>query len=155
MSMSYATRKYTQQDFKFVVASYIEVFSSEPWNDQLTTTQIETYVTDIVKLNTFVGYIFENTATNEFVGCALGFIRPWFKGREYQMDTFYIINRYQKKGLGGKFLTDIKADLSDENIPTIMLDTERATPAETFYRANHFDSLEESIILYAATNDCD
>lgn len=152
MTTIYTIRSYIEEDFDLVVASYIDVFSSEPWNDDLTVPQIESYLKQLSKMNTFLGYIFEDRLENRIVGCALGFVRPWYKGIEYHMDTFYILTDHQQKGLGKIFLSAIKTNLSERQIPTIILDTDRETPAEKFYLQNNFTSSEDSLILFASTS---
>lgn len=85
------------------------------------------------------------------VGCSLGFLRPWYQGKEYHMDTFLIVNNYQKKGLGNMFMREIKNELIKRNIPTIVLDTDRGTIAEKFYLNNQFYTIDNSITLYSST----
>lgn len=152
MKNKYTTREFLEKDFDTIVKNYIEVFSAEPWNDKLTVPQIEKYIQIMENMNTFIGYIFEDT-DKTMVGCALGFIRPWYQGKEYHMDTFFIVNNSQKNGLGDIFLKDIKNELSKRCIPTIVLDTDRGTPAEKFYLNNQFYTIADSITLYSSTEN--
>lgn len=152
MKNNCTTREYLKTDFTTVVKKYIEVFSAEPWNDTLKVPQIEEYLKSMENMNTFLGYIFEDT-NKIIVGCALGFIRPWYQGKEYHMDTFFIVNNSQKKGLGNIFLREVKKDLVKRNIPTIVLDTDRETPAEKFYLNNQFYTIKNSITLYSSTEE--
>lgn len=147
----YVLREYEAKDFNNIVASYIDVFTDEPWNDQLTTPQIETYLKAITDMNTFIGYLYEHRDTKQLVGCALGFVRPWYQGQEYQMDTFFILKPYQKVGIGGLFLNEINVQLAQKEIPTIVLDTEKGTPAEKFYMAHQFRSVNNSVTFYGPT----
>lgn len=145
-------REMTTNDLKEVVNSYIQVFSAEPWNDQLTQEQIIEYVNRMMRLNTFKGYIVRETGTTKLLGAALGFVRPWYKGEEYHLDTFYISNDYQSKGIGTLFLAFIKEQLKTLTVSTILLDTDRGYPAESFYLANGFSSLDSSITLFSSTD---
>ena len=67
---------------------YIAVFSAEPWNDQLTVPQITEYVSSMMAMNTYIGYFLTDSLTNEKIGYSLGFIKPWYQGKEYVIDTF-------------------------------------------------------------------
>ena len=151
MEKEYTFRRYLKKDFNFVVTHYIEVFSAAPWNELLAVSQIEQYLQNIEKMNTFIGFVLESTKTNELLGCALGFVRPWYQGKEYHMDTFFIINEHQNKGVGTFFLDSIKNELKEKEISTIVLDTDRQTPSEKFYLNNQFYSLDTSITLYSST----
>lgn len=53
MKNNYSIREYLNKDFSTVVKNYIDVFSTEPWNDKLTTVQIENYVENMENMNTF------------------------------------------------------------------------------------------------------
>lgn len=140
-------------DLVEVIEIYIQVFSAEPWNDELTYEQIRNYVNRMIELNTFKGYVVREKATNRLLGAALGFIRPWYMGQEYHLDSFYILNEYQGKGIGTQFLNFIKEQLKAINIPTILLDTDIGYPSESFYRNNGFSSSDSSITLFGNTSD--
>lgn len=146
-------KEFNEKDLSEVVDVYIKVFSAEPWNDKLTYGQITSYVNQMIALNTFKGYVVREEGTAILLGAALGFIRPWYMGKEYHLDSFYISSDYQGKGVGTQFLNFIKAQLKDIGIPTIILDTDRGYPAEYFYLDNGFESSNSSIILYGDTSN--
>lgn len=139
-------RQVTSKDFDWIVENYIDVFSSEPWNDDLEVKQIENYVKELFEMNTFNGFIAE--VDNNRIGASLGYIKPWYQGKEYALDTFFISNKFHSKGFGSQFLSLIKKELLKEKIPAIILDTDRGMPAETFYKNNGFKVSEESIIMF-------
>lgn len=142
---------FNDNDLAEIVDVYINVFSAEPWNDELTHKQITNYVNQMVRLNTFKGYTVREKSTNKLLGAALGFIRPWYMGKEYHLDSFFVSNDYQGKGIGTQFLRFIKEQLESINIPTIILDTDRGYPAESFYLRNGFKTSNSSIILFGDT----
>lgn len=139
-------------DLAEVIDTYIQVFSAEPWNDELTYEQIKNYVNQISELNTFKGYVVREKNTNRLIGTALGFVRPWYMGQEYHLDSFYVLNECQGQGIGTQFLTFIKEQLKAINIPTIILDTDIGYPSESFYRNNGFSSSDSSITLFGNTS---
>jgi aminoglycoside 6'-N-acetyltransferase I len=110
--------------------------------------QITDYVSSMMAMNTFIGYRLTNRASNELIGLSLGFIKPWYQGKEYVVDTFLITGTHQGKGLGSTFLEMIKEDLLKKEIPTILLDTEESMPAADFYKKNGFKPLPDNVSYY-------
>ncbi|UNM95098.1 GNAT family N-acetyltransferase [Ignatzschineria rhizosphaerae] len=96
-------------------------------------------------LNTFRGFVLVDIITQKIVGASLGFIRPWYGGEQYHLDSLYIDVAYQNQKLGSYFLTTIKALLQESGVPAIFLDTEKGTDAEFFYQKNGFTPLTESV----------
>lgn len=144
-------REVTKKDFKNIIDHYIDVFSSEPWNDELNHQEIVQYVSDIYEMNTFIGFVAIDEVTKSIIGVALGYIKPWYRGREYILDTFFITKKMQSKGYGSLFLSEVKKRLLSKNIEDILLDTDKGMPAETFYKKNGFTVSDESIIMYGST----
>ncbi|MBC1458392.1 GNAT family N-acetyltransferase [Listeria newyorkensis] len=129
---------------------YIDVFSAEPWNDVLTYEEIKLYLDRILAMNTFEGYLALDD-TDAVIAASLGFIRPWFRGIQYHLDSFYIARTHQSKGLGGAFLDFVKNDLAQKNIPSIALDTEIGYPSDQFYRKHGFSNNPDSVTMYGST----
>ena len=103
MTTNLSIRELTEKDLKEAVEMYIAVFSAEPWNDQLTVPQITEYVSSMMAMNTYIGYFLTDSLTNEKIGYSLGFIKPWYQGKEYVIDTFLIAGKHQGKGFGSAF----------------------------------------------------
>jgi len=139
---------WTSEYFETTVAHYIHVFSAEPWNDELTVPQINAYVTALTAMNTFLGYCLFQEDSSEPIGFSLDFIKPWYQGTEYVIDTFLITIDHQGKGAGAVFIQLIKEALRQKNIPTILLDTESNMPAADFYRKNGFKPLPDNVTFY-------
>lgn len=140
-------------DFPLIVKKYVDVFAAEPWNETHDPTQINEYVQNLYAMNTFIGFIAHDDHSNGFIGVALGFIKPWYQGTEYILDTFFIDNTKQHSGLGTIFLKHVKQELHIRSISAIMLDTDRSTPAENFYTKNGFEALKESVLMVSSTTE--
>ncbi|MBA3925967.1 GNAT family N-acetyltransferase [Listeria rustica] len=132
------------------IALYIDVFTNEPWNDELTYAEIKLYFDRLLAMNTFEGYLALD-GEDAVIAASLGFIRPWFRGVQYHLDSFYIASFCQNKGIGSAFLDFVKADLAQKDIPNIALDTEIGYPSDYFYRKHGFSSNPESVTMYGST----
>ncbi|MCC4046177.1 GNAT family N-acetyltransferase [Enterococcus gallinarum] len=150
MTTNLSMRELTEKDLKEAVEMYIAVFSAEPWNDQLTVPQITEYVSSMMAMNTYIGYCLTDSLTNEKIGYSLGFIKPWYQGKEYVIDTFLIAGKHQGQGFGSAFLEMIKEELAKKGIPTILLDTEEKMPAADFYKKNGFKPLTDNVTFYVS-----
>jgi aminoglycoside 6'-N-acetyltransferase I len=140
-------REFKSTDTNSAVDLYISVFSQAPWNDELSKADIELYFQRLQSMDTFMGYVLLDSNTEKLLGVSIGFIRPWYRGEQYHMDSFYVSFEDQGKGLGSFFLDQIKKELFAINMPYIVLDTEKGMPAENFYRKNGFVSLDDSVNL--------
>lgn len=141
----FTVREYRETDRKRVIELYISVFSSPPWNDDLTFKQILQFIERLEAMNTFWGFVLVDHEEECVIGASLGFIRPWFGGEQYHLDALYIDVAYQNRKLGSYFLQIIKQALKSSGIPAIFLDTEKGTDAEFFYQRNGFTALTESV----------
>lgn len=138
-------RAFMDKDQYEAVALYISVFSAPPWGDVLVEEEIALFFQRLQALNTFRGFVLVDIITQKIVGASLGFIRPWYGGEQYHLDSLYIDVAYQNQKLGSYFLTTIKALLQESGVPAIFLDTEKGTDAEFFYQKNGFTRLTESV----------
>lgn len=144
--MNYELEMLRDEDINVQIALYTDVFSGEPWNDQLDAAEMELYFSRMLAMNSFIGYTLRGDGA--VIGGALGFVRPWYKGIQYHMDSFYIAGAVQGQGAGTWCLNGILQDLKKRNIPNIILDTEKGMPSEAFYRKNGF-SQSENILMYS------
>ena len=141
----FEVRAFKGDDQHEAVTLYISVFSSPPWNDVLVEEEITLFFQRLQALNTFRGFVLVDLQTEKIVGVSLGFIRPWYGGEQYHLDSLYIDVGYQNQKLGSCFLTAIKEFLQDSGVPAIFLDTEKESDAEFFYKKNGFTPLTESV----------
>jgi len=141
--MGHRIIKLEEKNIDEVVSLYIDVFSREPWNEKNESNEIRLYVERMLNLNSEQSFLY--TENKHLIGVAIGFVKPWYKGEEYILDTFLIHPNHQKKGLGQLFLTELKKTLNNQGVENIALDTDKHTPAERFYLKNGFKENQESI----------
>lgn len=128
------------------VALFMRVFSQAPWYDTFESGgEVARFFRAFIELPTFKGYqlLSEN---GDVIGLSIGFIKPWMKdGKlryEYFLDQFCIDHQLQGKGLGKTFLREIEADLRENGVQDIILNTELSSPAFHFYRRTGFYNME-------------
>ncbi|QEA46398.1 GNAT family N-acetyltransferase [Leuconostoc citreum] len=148
--MGHRIIKLEEKHIDEVVSLYIDVFSREPWNEKNESNEIRLYVERMLNLNSEQSFLY--TENKHLIGVAIGFVKPWYKGEEYILDTFLIHPNHQKKGLGQLFLTELKKTLNNQGVENIALDTDKHTPAERFYLKNGFKENQESIFLFSSTH---
>lgn len=148
--MGHRIIKLEEKNIDEVVSLYIDVFSREPWNEKNESNEIRLYVERMLNLNSEQSFLY--TENKHLIGVAIGFVKPWYKGEEYILDTFLIHPNHQKKGLGQLFLTELKKTLNNQGVENIALDTDKHTPAERFYLKNGFKENQESIFLFSSTH---
>lgn len=151
--MDYHISKLNESHVDAVASLYVDVFSREPWNEKNDYKEIVLYIERMLSLNSNQSFLY--TENDQLIGVALGFVKPWYKGKEYILDTFLIHPNYQKNGRGKIFLSEIKIHLNKQGIEDIALDTDKNTPAERFYLKNGFKPNQESVYLFSSTNDND
>lgn len=129
----------TTDDIAQATTLYIDVFSKAPWCEQNDYDDIFRYITRLLQMNTNRCYVYKKS--DHIIAMALGYVKPWHLGVEYQLDNFFVDANYQGQGVETELLVSIKNDLIKNDIPAIILETESHTPAEKFYRHNGFDAL--------------
>ena len=149
--MDYHISKLKKNHVEAVASLYVDVFSLEPLNEKNDFKEIVLYIERMLSLNSNQSFLY--TENEQLIGVALGFVKPWYKGEEYILDTFLIHPNYQKNGRGQIFLSEIKINLNKQGIEDIALDTDKNTPAEKFYLRNGFKPNRESVYLFSSTND--
>lgn len=123
---------------------FFNIFTREPWNDDWSDKiQLHAYITDLIgNSNSLALGLFEN---GNMVGLSMGSIKHWYSGTEYYIDEFCIKTEEQGRGLGKEFLGAIETFIIQKGIHHIFLQTERTTPAYSFYKKNGFFELENHV----------
>ena len=136
----------TEHERKAVTELFFGVFSDEPWNDDWSDrTQLDAYIDDLTgQRNSLTLGLLDD---GRLVGLAMGRIKHWYGGTEYSIDEFCIEKQSQNKGVGSLFLKGIEADLLQNGITHIFLETEKTVPAYPFYLRRGFRELPSHVGL--------
>ena len=134
------------QDRASITNLFRSVFTNEPWNDDWSDhAQLDAYIHDLIGQDNSLtlGYC----DGDHIVALAMGHIKHWFAGTEYNIDEFCVDRKMQGKGIGSMFLGEIECFLSGRGITRIFLQTDRDMPAYAFYKHRGFREMEEHVSL--------
>lgn len=134
--MRFEISELERRDIDAATKLYIEVFAQQPWCENNKYDDIRHYIERLNQMNTNHCYLYK--MDGQIIAIALGFVKPWHKGLEYQLDNFFVTSVYQKKGYGADFLKAIKMDMKKIGVGNIILETNKDTPAEYFYLKQDF-----------------
>lgn len=124
---------------------FCAVFGAPPWGQDVTREEGDRYFENCFSLASFRGFVAESGG--RIVGLSAGFLKPWRNGMEYYLDEFCVAPSFQGRGIGGRLLSEACAYLAREGISGVMLNTERAYPAYSFYLKNGFSESGLSVLV--------
>ena len=134
-------KELTIQDGASITNLFRSVFTNEPWNDDWSDrAQLDAYIHDLIGQDNSLtlGY-FDG---DHIVALAMGHIKHWFAGTEYNIDELCVDREMQGRGIGSMFLGEIERCLSGRGITRIFLQTDRDMPAFAFYKHRGFQEME-------------
>lgn len=138
-------RSYGIHDFEQCIKLFIEVFNSEPWNDQWTHDKAERYLKDYLIAPGFKGVVAEHDGTIH--GFLFGTVKHWWSGDEFYINELCVSTFKQRSGIGTSLFTYLNQTLREEAIENITLLTNRGVPAEAFYLKNGFEEIKRIVFL--------
>ena len=130
---------------------FFDIYKNEPFNySWVKKDSVLNYFTDIFKTPKFRGFVLytENGAE----GICVGVISDYFKVK-YRVSEIFVGRRFQKRGVGSKFLTEIQKILYKDGIDIIEITTDKNTPAFNFYLKNNYSILKNNINMIKITGD--
>lgn len=139
-------KQFTSQDLPNCVQLFIKTFNCPPWNDQWTKELAERYLLEIIDRKRFVGFLlYEGT---ELVGASFGCLKSWWSNDELLIEEFFISPDHQHQGFGQKLIKEIIRYTEENDIPSIILLTNKEKPAFDFYKKNNFEYVENFVLMY-------
>ena len=128
-------------------ALFREAFAGEPWNDDWSDeAQLLEYIKDISMSRNALNYGI--MIDGELAAAALGSVRHWWEGTNYNIEEFFIAPNLQGQGLGTRFMELIEEDIKKRGLAGIFLQTDSDKPAYRFYKKNGFGDLGTHVSLY-------
>lgn len=129
-----------ERDLKEISEVYVEVFNTEPWNDNWTSQTAYNRLKDIFESPKFVGLKY--SLDGQVKGAVLGNCEQWYEGMHFNVREMFVSSDLQGKGIGTQLLDQIEIEVKKKDVRTLILFTEKDCETDNFYRKNGFGELD-------------
>ncbi len=129
-------RFFNMDDLPNCVDLFTRVMNRPPWNEQWIWEIAQTYLSELVNDNRFVGFVVFDAV--ELLGAAFCHEKTWWTGDQLVIDDFFVSSAYQGKGYGTQLLSEIENYAVGVGISGITLLTDKNISAHDFYLKNGF-----------------
>ncbi|AUB39698.1 Ribosomal protein S18 acetylase RimI and related acetyltransferases [Nostoc flagelliforme CCNUN1] len=123
---------------------YVEVFNSEPWNEQWTFETARTRLFEIINTPGFVGFVFKQ---GELLGFVAGYGKQGQRSKGFYLEEICIQPHKQHQGIGTKLLNQLMDTLTAMKVTTIYLLTNKDGQAEAFYTKHGYQRSQDMIFM--------
>ena len=135
-----------------VESIYRRAFGQEPWNDDWSdSAQLSEYIKDVSGGHTPLNYGL--LIDGKLVAAALGSIRHWWEGTNYNLEELCVDPDYQGQGIGSRFMRLIEDDIKAKGLSGIFLQTDSDKPSYKFYMKNGYAELGKHVSFYKSVKD--
>ena len=131
---------------------YKRAFGREPWNDDWSdSAQLAEYIKEVAGGHAKHNYgLFID---GKLVAAALGSIRHWWEGTNYNLEELCVDPDYQGQGIGTRFMQMIEDDVRSRGLSGIFLQTDSDKPSYKFYLKNGFGELGKHVSFYKSVKN--
>ncbi len=130
-----------------IAEMYRNAFAGDPWNDDWSdTSQLTEYIRDVSCY--FQGLNYGLLIDGKLSAVALGSIRHWWEGTNYNLEELCVSKDLQGQGIGSRFMNLIEEDVKSMGLAGIFLQTDNDMPSYKFYRKNGYHELGEHVSFY-------
>ena len=127
------------------VELFIGVFNAPPWSESWNLDSATQQMDDCFGTPGFYGLIARTD--DETLGFAFGFVRRWDKTRHFHLKEMCVATGQQRLGVGTALMHELEAQLKNQGVAKLTLDTARETPAQAFYEKNGFGVSPKMIMM--------
>ena len=126
---------------------YRRAFAGEPWNDDWSDTdQLQAYIRDVSR--DFRGLNYGLLIDGKLAAVALGSVRHWWEGTNYNLEELCVDTSIQRKGTGSRFMELIEEDIRRQGMAGVFLQTDNDKPSYKFYMKNGYKELGAHVSFY-------
>ncbi|WP_445637147.1 N-acetyltransferase domain-containing protein [Nostoc sp. DSM 114161] len=123
---------------------YVEVFNSEPWNEEWSFNTARTRLFEIINTPGFVGFVFEQ---DELLGFLAGYCKQGQKSKSFYLEEICVRLDKQRQGIGTKLLNKLMDTLIYIEVNRVYLLTNKDGQAETFYTKHGYQRNQQMIFM--------
>ncbi|MCR5627035.1 MAG: GNAT family N-acetyltransferase [Lachnospiraceae bacterium] len=124
---------------------YAEAFRGEPWNDNWKEEDAVIHISEIMESSHAYGL--ECLCDGEVAGFILGASMLFHYGRTFEINDLAVSPVYQRKGIAGRLMDRMMADLKNKGIVGIHLITSKDGILPGFYEKYGFKKENEVILM--------
>ena len=129
-------------------AAYAAAYREAPWNEEPDHEAVRRYIRAFTGRDGFCAW--RLAVDGEIAGVALGVVVPCTDAPFLRVEDFCVAPKWQRQGLGGAFLSEIRRLAADMGCDSVLLATQPDVPARRFYLKQGFREIPAAY-LYA---DC-
>ncbi|MBN1977191.1 MAG: GNAT family N-acetyltransferase [Anaerolineae bacterium] len=135
-----------EKDIPGCAEVFVEVFGSEPWNEQWHAVDAQARLEEMVHTPGFHGVL--AASDEEMLGFAMGHTEQWQRGtKHFYLQEICVRTEHQRCGLGSGLMHVLCQDLTAMDVEAIYLLTARDGPAQAFYERLGFDANPGMIMM--------
>ncbi|BAY74096.1 hypothetical protein NIES25_05060 [Nostoc linckia NIES-25] len=123
---------------------YVEVFNSEPWNEEWSFNTARTRLFEIINTPGFVGFVFKQ---DELLGFLGGYCKQGQKSKSFYLEEICVRPDKQRQGIGTKLLNKLMDTLIYIEVNRVYLLTNKDGQAETFYTKHGYQRNQQMIFM--------
>lgn len=121
-------------------------FALPPWNETWTDARAKARLLEFLHAPKGLNYVcFDH---EKMVGVLCSHLFTFHFGVELMIDDFFIHPEYQQQGIGKKMLAHLIKESRPHHVVSLVLNTEKGSPAEQFYLAQGFQQQDSTIFMY-------
>ncbi len=143
-------RPIARSDLSACAALLMHTFNAPPWNDGWVEATARRYLAEFEDATGFVGYLAEDGS--ELTGAVFAHRKTWWAGDELYVDELFVAPERQGSGIGRLLTERCERHCAEHGLVSIILLTDRATPAAAFYRHLGFHPVDGMELLHKAVD---
>ncbi|MGE7689807.1 GNAT family N-acetyltransferase [Lysinibacillus sp. NPDC097214] len=145
--MQNVVRLLSEKDLEEASIIFTYVFSSNPWNEPWSSQTAYKRLLDISKTPGYIGIGYFNS-DNQMSGFLVGNEEQWADTKNFYINEICVLTNTQQNGIGTILLNYLKNILTQKEVDTAYLSTERGDgKPEIFFRKNGFVTIESRILM--------
>lgn len=143
-------RLLSEKDLEEASIIFTDVFSSNPWNEPWNFHTSHKRLLDISNTPGYIG-IGDFNSNNQMIGFLVGNEEQWADSTNFYINEICVLTNVQTNGIGTSLLKYLRDILTQKNVDTVYLSTERGKgKPELFFRKNGYVTNESRVLMTMA-----
>ena len=145
--MQIIVRLLSEKDIKEASIIFTDVFSSNPWNEPWSIQTSYKRLLDISNTPGYIGIGYFNS-NNQMTGFLVGNEEQWADNTSFYINEICVLPNVQTNGIGTSLLIYLRDILTQKNVDTAYLSTERGKgKPELFFSKNGYVTNESRVLM--------